>query len=273
MQAIDKSPTPSSSECDRYANRDQQAKDRADGPSSKTPAPRRGNANGLRGDGQRQPSTEDQRAGAARLAERQTASAAAATAAGVVEQQPSVTTGLSARAQGKQPALPERQTTATQGGPSRERGLLEESTSRPETNGTRTEINLPPPETSTAQSVRPIEFNEEEQAASEACEITYRHNIARGNSYITWQPSSMIFRMTLADIARELGVRDSRRLYFTFRGRGANVPDNFALGDEGRFTSFMCECLWNVTDQYLSPAARRQRLIYQLYISDAPIRL
>ncbi|KAM0442466.1 hypothetical protein ACHAQK_004159 [Fusarium lateritium] len=271
MQALDKSPTPYSPESNRYANRDQQAKDKADGPSSKTPAPRQGNANGLRGDGQRQPSTEDQRAGAARLAERQTA--AAATAAGVVEQQPSVTAGLSARALGKQPALPERQTPAAQGGPSRQRELLEASTSRPETNGTRTESNLPPPETSTAQPDDPIEFNEEEQAAVEASEITYRHNITHGASYVLWRPSAMIFRMSLADIARELGVGGSGRLYFKFRGRRANIPDDFAIGDEARFTNFLYECLGNVTDQYLSPAARRQGLRYHLYISDAPIRM
>jgi hypothetical protein len=201
-----------------------------------------------------------------------TTSAAAATA-GVIEQQPFVTTGLSARAQGKQPALPERQVTATQAGSSRERELLEASTSRPETNGARTENNPPPPETSTAQSVDHIEFNEEEQAAVEASEITYRHNIARVNSYAAWRPSSMIFHMSLADVARELGVVDSRRLYFNFRGRLGNVPDDFALGDEGRFTSFMYECLRNVTDQYLSPAARRQGLRYRFYISDAPIQM
>jgi hypothetical protein len=287
MQALDKSPTPYSPECNRHENRDQQAKDKAGGPSSKTPAPRHGNANGLRGNGQRQPSIEEYRAGAALLAEKETAAveaavtttttttttSAAAATAGVIEQQPSVTTGLSARAQGKQPALPERQATATQAGSSRERELLEASTSRPETNGARTENNPPPPETSTAQSVDHIEFNEEEQAAVEASEITYRHNIARVNSYAAWRPSSMIFHMSLADVARELGVVDSRRLYFNFRGRLGNVPDDFALGDEGRFTSFMYECLRNVTDQYLSPAARRQGLRYQLYISDAPIRM
>ncbi|CAJ0545630.1 Ff.00g091030.m01.CDS01 [Fusarium sp. VM40] len=277
MQALDKSPTPSSPECVRHANQDQQAKDKAGGPSSKTPAPRHGIASG-----QRQPSIEDRRAGAALSAERQTAAAAAAAtittaatnAAPVVEQQPSVTAGLSARAQGKQPALPETQTTATQAGSSRERELLEAPTSRPEVNSTRTENNLPPPETSTAQSVGTIEFNEEEQAAVDASRITYRHKITRANSYVTWKPSSMIFHMSLADIARELGVVGSRRLYFNFRGRLGNVPDDFASSDEERFTSFMYECLRNVTDQYLSPAARRQGLrYYQLYISDAPIRI
>ncbi|KAM0209176.1 hypothetical protein ACHAQD_000958 [Fusarium lateritium] len=271
MQALDKSPTPYSPESNRYANRDQQAKDKADGPSSKTPAPRQGNANGLRGDGQRQPSTEDQRAGAARLAERQTA--AAATAAGVLEQQPSVTAGLSARALGKQPALPERQTPAAQGGPSRERELLEASTSRPETNGSRTESNLPPPETSTAQSVDLIELNEESIAAVAASEITYRHNIARGTRYASWQPSSMIFRMSLADIARELGVGDSGRLYFNFSVQGADFPEDFAVGDEARFASFMNESVRRITHRYLSPAARRQGLAYQFYISDAPMPL
>jgi hypothetical protein len=270
LQAIDKSPTPSSPECDRYTNRDQQAKDKADGPSSKTTAPRRGNTNGLRGDGQRQPSTEDQRAGAARLAERETA--AAATAAGVVEQQPSVTTGLSERAQGKQPALPERQTTATQGGPSREHELLSASTSRPEANGTRTENNLPPPGTSTAQSVGPITFNEDNIAAVEASEITYRHNIASRTDYVAWRPSSMIFRMSLADIARELGVGDSGRLYFIFRGR-SGFPDDFAIGDEARFASFMNEFVSIITYHYLSPEAWGQGLRYRLYISDAPIQL
>jgi hypothetical protein len=205
------------------------------------------------------------------LAERQTA--AAATAAGVVEQQPSVTAGLSARAQGKQPALPERQTTATQGGPSRERELLEASTSRPETNGTRPENNLPPPGTSTAQSIRPIEFNEEEQAAVDASEITYRHNI-READYVAWRPSSMIFRMSLADIARELGVGDSGRLYFTFRRGGRpGFPEDFAIGDDARFAGFMDEFVSIITYHYLSPAARRQGLRYRFYISDAPIQM
>ncbi|KAH6960798.1 hypothetical protein DER45DRAFT_172245 [Fusarium avenaceum] len=281
MQALDKSPTPSSPECVRHENRDQQAKDKAGGPSSKTPAPRHGNASGLRGDGQRQPSIEDRRAGAALSAERQTAVAAAAAtittaatnAARVVEQQPSVTAVLSARAQGKQPALTETQTTSTQAGSSRRREILEASTSRLEVNGTRTENNPPLPETSTAQPVDHIEFNEEEKAAVDASQITYRHKTTRANSHVTWKPSSMIFHMSLADIAREIGMVGSRRLYFNFRGRLGNVPDDFASGDEERFTNFMYECLRNVTDQYLSPAARRQGLRYQLYISDAPIRM
>ncbi|KAM0250588.1 hypothetical protein ACHAP5_002118 [Fusarium lateritium] len=273
MQALDKSPTPYSPESNRYAGRDQQAKDKADGPSSKTPAPRQGNANGLMGDGQRQPSTEDQRAEAARSAAIQTAAAAAAAAAGVVEQQPSVMAGLSARALGKQPALLERQNPTAQDGPSRERELLEVSTSRPEANGTRTGNNPPLPETSNAQPVDPIEFNEEEQAAVKASEITLRHNITYGNSLVLWRPSSMIFHMSLADIARELSVRGSGRLYFKFRGRRANILDDFAMGDEARFTNFLYECLGNVTDQYLSPVARRQGLTYQFYISDAPMPL
>lgn len=277
MQALDKSPTPSSPECVRHANQDQQAKDKAGGPSSKTPAPRHGIASG-----QRQPSIEDCRAGAALSAERQTAVAAAAAtittaatnAAPVVEQQPFVTAGLSARAQGKQPALPVRQTTATRAGPSREHELLETSTSRLEVNGTRTENNPPPPpETSTAQSVGAIRLTEENMAAVAASEITHRHNIDRGTRYVVWRPSSMIFHMSLADIARELGVGDSGRLYFTFNVREVDIPDDFAMGDGARFTSFMKEFVGIITRQYLNPEARRQGLDYSFYISDAPIRM
>ncbi|GKT98542.1 hypothetical protein FLAG1_01303 [Fusarium langsethiae] len=69
-----------------------------------------------------------------------------ATAVGV-EGQPRVATGLSAKAQGKQPALPTRQTAVAEAGPSREREVIEESAPRTEASAPVAEMGVPMVET------------------------------------------------------------------------------------------------------------------------------
>ncbi|KAM0344383.1 hypothetical protein ACHAPU_007567 [Fusarium lateritium] len=270
-EAIEDSPTPSSPEPGRYADQGQQAKDKADGSLSKASTSHPGATNDVRRDGQRQSSTESQRAEAARLTERRAAAVEADADAG---QRPSRMDNLNARAKGKQPALPQREALVAQAGPSRERESLE-SAPGPAVNVAPTGSRPPPRIPNTVQQVERVILSDDDSQVLDACEITHRSNINSGKTFVTWIPSAVIIRLSLADVSRELGVVGPRRLYFKFKHRKANIEDDFGRGDGSRFVSVMVEWLGVITDQYIEnaslPAGQRSRPEFQVYISNAPI--
>jgi hypothetical protein len=223
-----------------------------DGSTSKTPA----------GEAQGQSSTAAVRAEVARQAARQTTEAAIA--AGVDQQldtHSTSTTGLSAKAQGKLPAVPTRQTPAVQAGPSRERER--ESTARPEASAARQEgSNSGNPEPEDIQ-----------QQVLNGREIVIRSNIANGVDFRSWKPSSPLFHMSLASVAWELGLRPGRALHMSLRGRITNLNEEFENGQEKKFESFKDECLDVITQQHSgaasTPGSQRRQL--KIYFSDKPI--
>ncbi|KAF4449418.1 hypothetical protein F53441_7280 [Fusarium austroafricanum] len=199
------------------------------------------------------------RAEMARQAERQATEAAIAAG---VDQQPTMsapdTAGLSEKAQGKRPAVTFSQAPITRAGPSRER----ESTARPETS------------TARHTEAASFELDEDEQRALNACEFMYRTNIASPIVYVPWSPSSTIFHMSLATVARGLGLRNHQTIHMSFRGPGANLDDKFKNGNEEWFASVKYLYVDLITKKQRevasTPASRRRKLRYAFYLSDAP---
>ncbi|KAF5985276.1 hypothetical protein FBULB1_2989 [Fusarium bulbicola] len=212
------------------------------------------------------------RAELARQAERQTTEAAIA--AGVDRQldaRGTSTTGLSAKAQGKQPEVPVRQSPTVQAGPSREREREREaeSTARPEASTARQpgglSGNLAPEDRDTQRQVP----NGHEIA------IVIRSDIANGVDFMSWKPSSFLFDMSLAAVASELGLRHGRTLHMSLRGRMSNLCEKFEDGDEDRFESFKDECLGVIMQRHSGAASTPvlQRQQFRIYFSDKPISI
>ncbi|KAK2683457.1 hypothetical protein RAB80_001403 [Fusarium oxysporum f. sp. vasinfectum] len=216
------------------------------------------------GETQSQSPTEAIRAELARQAERQTTEAAIA--AGVDQQldaHGTSTTGLSAKAQGKLPDVPVRQTPTVQAGPSREREA--ESTARPEASAAR------------QQGSRPgnLEPEDIQRQVLNGREIVIRSDIANGVDFRSWKPSSFLFHMSLAAVARELGLRHGRTLHMSLRGRTSNLNEEFENGDEDGFESFKDECLGAIMQRHSGAASTPvlQRRQFWIYFSDKPISI
>ncbi|EWZ51535.1 hypothetical protein FOZG_01587 [Fusarium oxysporum Fo47] len=222
--------------------------------TSKTPA----------GETQSQSPTEAIRAALTRQAKRQTTEAAIA--AGVDQQldaHGTSTTGVSAKAQGKLPDVPVRQTPTVQAGPSREREA--ESTARPEASAAR------------QQGSRPgnLEPEDIQRQVLNGREIVIRSDIANGVDFRSWKPSSFLFHMSLAAVARELGLRHGRTLHMSLRGRTSNLNEEFENGDEDGFESFKDECLGAIMQRHSGAASTPvlQRRQFWIYFSDKPISI
>ncbi|KAF4438361.1 hypothetical protein FACUT_4972 [Fusarium acutatum] len=216
------------------------------------------------GETQSQSPTEAIRAELARQAERQTTEAAIA--AGVDQQldaHGTSTTGLSAKAQGKLPDVPVRQTPTVQAGPSREREA--ESTARPGASAAR------------QQGSRPgnLEPEDIQRQVLNGREIVIRSDIANGVDFRSWKPSSFLFHMSLAAVARELGLRHGRTLHMSLRGRTSNLNEEFENGDEDGFESFKDECLGAIMQRHSGAASTPvlQRRQFWIYFSDKPISI
>ncbi|KAF4999189.1 hypothetical protein FGRMN_2648 [Fusarium graminum] len=275
MEAAENSPTPSSPESGRYADKGQQAKDKADSSLSKASTSHPRGTDDVRRDSQRQTSTESSRAEAARLAARRTDALHAAVEADIVDQ-PTRIVNILARVRGKQPALLQRQTPVAQAGSSRERESLEESAPQPTVDAARTESRPPPGVPDTVQEVDPNIISDDQVRNLNACVIIYKSNIGRQRTYVTRELSDVIFRMSLADVSRELGVEGRQRLYFRFKHQWANIDDDFGRVDTDKFRTVMVEWLRIINDQCAenasSPVAQRPRLGFQVYISTEPIK-
>ncbi|KAF5629232.1 hypothetical protein F52700_7550 [Fusarium sp. NRRL 52700] len=212
---------------------------------------------------QGQSPTEAIRAELARQAERQTTEAAIA--AGVDQQldaHGTSTTGLSAKAQGKLPAVTVRQAPTVQAGPSRERERRAEPTARPEARQQGSLSGNPEPEDTQRQ-------------VQDGREIVIRSDIANGVDFMSWKPSSFLFDMSLAAVAGELGLRRGGTLHMSLRGRTSNLNEEFEDGDEEGFESFKDECLGAIMQRHSGAAStpvlpRRQ---FRIYFSDKPISI
>ncbi|KAF5663074.1 hypothetical protein FHETE_7641 [Fusarium heterosporum] len=276
LEAADHIPTPSSPERGRYADQGQQAKDKAD--SSKASTSHSRGTNDVRRDSQRQSSTESSRVEVARLAERRTTALHAMVEEEAdINDRPRCIVNILANVRGKRPTPPQRQIPVTQAGSSRERESLGESAPQPAVDVTQTESRPPLQTLDTAQQVDPNSLSHDERRALDACEITHRSNIKSnsGKTYVKWTPSAMIFFLSLADVARELGVEGPQRLFFKFKHRWANFEDDFGRAEGKRFRTVMREWLGIINEQCtenaLLPAAQRPELEFQVYISKAPI--
>ncbi|KAF5546308.1 hypothetical protein FMEXI_5682 [Fusarium mexicanum] len=219
---------------------------------------------------QGQPPNEAIRAELARQAERQTTEAAIA--AGVDRQldaRGTSTTGLSAKAQGKQPEVPVRQSPTVQAGPSREREREREaeSTARPEASTARQPGGL-------SGNLEP-EDTQRQVPNGHGIAIVIRSDIANGVDFMSWKPLSFLFDMSLAAVARELGLRHGRTLHMSLRGRMSNLCEKFEDGDEDGFESFKDECLGVIMQRHSGAASTPvvQRQQFRIYFSDKPISI
>ncbi|KAF5226922.1 hypothetical protein FANTH_14937 [Fusarium anthophilum] len=208
------------------------------------------------------------RAELARQAERQTTEAAIA--AGVDRQldaRGTSTTGLSAKAQGKQPEVPVRQSPTVQAGPSREREREAEFTARPEASTARQPGGL-------SGNLEPEDTQRQVPNGHEIA-IVIRSDIANGVDFMSWKPSSFLFDMSLAAVAGELGLRHGRTLHMSLRGRMSNLCEKFEDGDEDGFESFKDECLGVIMQRHSGAASTPvlQRQQFRIYFSDKPISI
>ncbi|KAG5786673.1 hypothetical protein H9Q69_014249 [Fusarium xylarioides] len=220
------------------------------------------------GETQGQSPTEAIRAELARQAERQTTEAAIAAGADQqLDAHCTSTTGLSAKAQGKLPEVPVRQTPTVQAGPSREREREAEFTARPEASAARQQGSLS----------GNLESEDTQRHVPNGREIVIviRSDIANGVDFMSWKPSSFLFNMSLADVAGELGLRQGRTLHMSLRGRMSNLCEKFEPGDEDGFESFKDECLGIIMQRHSGTASTPvlQRQQFRIYFSDKPISI
>lgn len=217
-------------------------------------------------DTQGQSPTEAIRAEVARQAERQTTEAAIAAGADQeLDARGTSITGLSAKAQGKLPEVPVRQTPTVQAGPSREREA--ESTVRPEGSAMSQQSSRP-------GNLEPQDTQRQGPNGREIA-IVIRSDIANGVDFMSWKPSSFLFHMSLAAVASELGLRHGRTLHMSLRGRTSNLCEKFEAGDEDGFESFKDECLGVIMQRHSgagsTPVLQRQQ--FRIYFSDKPISI
>ncbi|KAM0399419.1 hypothetical protein ACHAO7_007222 [Fusarium culmorum] len=299
MMAIDRSSFLEASKCEKR----QQNKDKANSQApqaSSFPLNNPAVPTGLMGE---QSSAQAPREQAARLATEE--AAAMATAIGA-EGQPRVATGLSAKAQGKQPALPTRQAPASEAGPSREREVIEESAPRTETNistaetsaprtqtsAPRTQRNAPMTEMSAPQTIHPSTMNgsggsdeqeqqqdfsvpisDQAQQALDSCELIYTTNMGDGVTWVTQRFPKSIFKMSLGDIFQEAGLDNSATLHLRFEGDWDDwqVSLKKTVTDEEKFSISKEQWLRHITKQHRRTAsdsmAQRQRVRYFLSFS------
>ncbi|KAL6919686.1 hypothetical protein ACHAPO_004108 [Fusarium lateritium] len=227
-----------------------------------------------------QASTQAARETAARQAAEE-AAAAMATAVGV-EGQPRVATGLSVRAQGKQPALPTRQATVVETGPSRERDVVEESAPRKETNVPQvvhpsvTNSSRGSGEQEQEQQDFSIVIGNQEQQALDSCELIHTTNMEDGVTWVTQRFPTSFFQMSLADMFREAGLDDSATLHLRFRSRAHDWAEKFErnIDGEGGFCTLKEQWLDHIAKQHRRAAststAQRRMVKYSLYFSNEP---
>ncbi|CEI64590.1 hypothetical protein FVEN_g11640 [Fusarium venenatum] len=199
-----------------------------------------------------------------------------------VEEQPRVATGLSARAQGKQPALPTRQAAVVEAGPSRERDVVEESTPRTETSAPQvvhpniTNSSGGSGEQEQEQQDFSIVIGDQEQQALDSCELIHTTNMEDTVTWVTQRFPTSFFQMSLADMFREAGLDDSATLHLRFRSRAHDWAERLERNIDGEddFCSLKEQWLDHIAKQHRRAAstsmAQRRRAKYSLYFSNEP---
>ncbi|KAL4730206.1 hypothetical protein ACLX1H_002238 [Fusarium chlamydosporum] len=236
-----------------------------------------------------QSSTLSPREAVARRDREQTAAVAAEVG---VDEEPAVVTGLSATAQGKQPAVPPRPVIVTQAGPSGERETIEEPTLRTEATAPVTVQPTIPPTTAQpgtanglegndpgeqeqGQDPRPRQLDEREQEALINCNLICRSNVREGRNYTDWEPvrfPETIFQVPLAAVFQRLGLHESATLYIKYVISGSSISQSVQMNEAGQadFAAFNEECVSLITNQHGRAAPSRRPYIY---LSNAPVRI